>query len=128
VYLSGSQSIATGGGNILLNAKTFDTNNEFNTATSSFTAKSAGYYKIYCALNCTGGTHTYCTAYIKVNNTTTAYGQTASFPSDNRATVEDIVHLNAGDTVAFGMYANGTTTITTGGTSSTYMTIFKLSN
>ena len=45
-YASSNQSITTGWNKVALNAKEFDTNNNFNTSTNRFTPTVAGYYQI----------------------------------------------------------------------------------
>ena len=116
---------------ILLNAKKYDTGNDFNTTTSSFIAPVSGFYLV-CAGITVSGTTQLGNYYIEflVNGV----GSIASIPTTPGAgltylglTLDDIVYLSKGDNLALALYPESETNpVSVAGNSSgnyTYMCV-----
>lgn len=112
----------------------FDTNDEFNTSTHTFTAKQDGYYQVYAQINSAGalGASTNYGLRILKNTTIVAEQNFANLnllvtnitpPVRN---VQTTVQLNEGETISFQLYTNLLSVSLLGDKSDSFFTIHQI--
>lgn len=133
VYLSGDAAIPTSADTcIAFNAETYDNLQEFNTTTSSFTAKVSGLYMVVLQTNANTDEGDYHETYIYHNSTIVGKNQLmgATGVASHTLQATAIVKITAGDTIAGHFYhTHGSDRNLGGGAnprSKTYMSIIRI--
>ena len=116
---------------ITLDAESYDTNNNFDTTTGTYTAPSAGKYLVHWVVTATGlddGSRIVCD--IDVNNDgsyeTQSY-ESSGVDANNTGSAVDVLDLSTSDTIAFKVWNdNGSNLTLRGREENTFVTIYKL--